>query len=242
MVICALEAYSNVRDIVTYVHLGQAVSVHGTVSILKCIKLFFHLIEYPQNWEIWLLSLGSIQSSRSILSVAVHSKMTKAVDANGLVVWRCEECGHESRRSGDLSKHIEAKHLRCAGFNCEFCGKFCPSKNALTSHVSRNHRSSSIMWFYLGVRSNSKLCCNILWHDQNQNINAWFFRGGRLPEREYAEKQQWFLGMFILWLFFETKAPCEESHRIKTYQSPVLMSILFQNLSILSCSRNAYSS
>ena len=121
--------------------------------------IFFHLMEYPQNWEIWSLSLASIQSSRSILSVAVHSKMTKAVDANGLVVWRCEECGHESRRSGDLSKHIEAKHLRCAGFNCEFCGKFCPSKNALTSHVSRNHRSSSIMWFYLWVRSVSNLCC-----------------------------------------------------------------------------------
>ena len=40
------------------------------------------------------MSLASIQSSRSILSVAVHSKMTKVVDANGLVVWRCEECGH----------------------------------------------------------------------------------------------------------------------------------------------------
>ena len=83
------------------------------------------------------------------------------------------------------------------------------------------------------------LYCDMM---KNPNINAWFFRGGRLPEREYAEKQQWFLGMFILWLFFETKAPCEESHRIETYQSPVLMSILFQNLSILSCSRNAYSS
>ena len=111
------------------------------------------------KFDRWVLLPSNPAASRSILSVAVHSKMTKAVDANGLVVWRCEECGHESRRSGDLSKHIEAKHLRCAGFNCEFCGKFCPSKNALTSHVSRNHRSSSIMWFYLWVRSFSNLCC-----------------------------------------------------------------------------------
>ena len=31
-------------------------------------------------------------------------------------------------------------------------------------------------------------------NDQSQNINAWFFRSGRLPEREYAEKTAMVLG------------------------------------------------
>ena len=75
------------------------------------------------------------------ISAAVQSKMVKEMDVNGeVVVWRCVECDHVSKRSGDLTKHIQAKHMQSPGFHCQYCDKFCPSKNALTSHVSRNHR------------------------------------------------------------------------------------------------------
>ena len=42
-----------------------------------------------------------------------------------------------------LRTYIEAKHVGDAGFDCSYCGKHCPSKNALTSHVSRQHRSAN---------------------------------------------------------------------------------------------------
>ena len=57
------------------------------------------------------------------------------------VLWRCIECGHSSKRKDNLAIHIESKHIATDGFNCEYCGKFCPSKNALQSHVSRYHRT-----------------------------------------------------------------------------------------------------
>jgi len=71
----------------------------------------------------------------------IRSKMQKESDGLGGVLWRCLDCGHTSKRTPDLTKHIEAKHIGYTGFNCNHCGKHCPSKNALTSHVSRQHRN-----------------------------------------------------------------------------------------------------
>jgi len=71
----------------------------------------------------------------------IKSKMQKESDGCGGFLWRCLDCGHISKRTTDLTKHIEAKHLRYAGYDCSYCGKYCPSKNALTSHVSRQHRN-----------------------------------------------------------------------------------------------------
>merc|ERR1712211_476 len=35
--------------------------------------------------------------------------------------------------------YVESKHVGSQGYMCLYCGKHCPSKNALRSHVSRNH-------------------------------------------------------------------------------------------------------
>jgi len=69
--------------------------------------------------------------------------MQKESDGYGGHLWRCLDCGHTSKRTTDLTKHIEAKHVGDAGFDCSYCGKHCPSKNALTSHVSRQHRNAN---------------------------------------------------------------------------------------------------
>lgn len=72
----------------------------------------------------------------------IKSKMKKESDGVGGFIWRCLDCSHTSKRNTDLNKHIEAKHIECAGYDCSYCGKHCPSKNALTAHVSRQHRSA----------------------------------------------------------------------------------------------------
>ena len=78
--------------------------------------------------------------SIELFSESIASLMSKDVDENGFTVWRCLDCGHTSKLKSDLSKHVEAKHIKSAGFYCGYCSKFCPSRNALQSHVSRQHR------------------------------------------------------------------------------------------------------
>ena len=77
-----------------------------------------------------------------LFSAIVQSKMVREVSETGEIVFRCVECGHRSKRSSDLSKHIEAKHVE-GGYNCMYCDKFCPSLNALRTHISRSHRQST---------------------------------------------------------------------------------------------------
>jgi len=77
----------------------------------------------------------------SDLHALIKSKMVKEnSESTGVQNWRCADCGHISKRTTDLAKHIEAKHVGTAGYDCQYCGKHCPSKNSLTAHISRNHR------------------------------------------------------------------------------------------------------
>ena len=66
--------------------------------------------------------------------------MYKEDNVEGGYLWRCIECGHSNKRKQAVEKHIEANHIQSDGFNCEHCGKFCPNKNYLQVHISRNHR------------------------------------------------------------------------------------------------------
>ena len=77
-----------------------------------------------------------------LFSAIVQSKMVREVTETGENVFICSECGHRSKRSGDLSKHIEAKHIENGGYNCQYCNKYCPSLNAMRSHVSRSHKKN----------------------------------------------------------------------------------------------------
>ena len=66
----------------------------------------------------------------------IHSQMQKC----GVGLWVCVTCGWETKYKTRLYEHVEAKHMETGGRFCPICQKTCPSKNALASHVSRNHR------------------------------------------------------------------------------------------------------
>jgi len=57
--------------------------------------------------------------------------------------FHCSECGHMSKDKANMWRHIEAKHMAPVPIKCQYCDKTCPSRNALASHVSRNHRYKS---------------------------------------------------------------------------------------------------
>jgi len=54
--------------------------------------------------------------------------------------FQCTDCGHATTKKTNLLRHIESKHMILEAIACKFCAKMCPSKNALSSHVSRYHR------------------------------------------------------------------------------------------------------
>jgi len=70
----------------------------------------------------------------------IAGMMYQERDTNGLSIWKCTECGQESKRKDNLMVHIEAKHLNNPGFICPHCSKLCASRNALRMHVVRQHR------------------------------------------------------------------------------------------------------
>jgi len=72
---------------------------------------------------------------------AVEEKMVKDNTENG-VVWRCADCGHQTKFRTSLFEHVESKHVESSGYICQFCLKLCRTRNALRSHINRQHNSS----------------------------------------------------------------------------------------------------
>ena len=59
----------------------------------------------------------------------------------------CRDCGRVARVYNNLAKHVEDRHVEYGGITCTFCGKHCPSRNALATHHSRYHRPNKNNWF-----------------------------------------------------------------------------------------------
>jgi len=53
--------------------------------------------------------------------------------------WICADCNHSTVNRTHLYEHIESKHVS-SGYNCQYCQKFVPSRNALRSHMHKYHR------------------------------------------------------------------------------------------------------
>merc|ERR1719220_2668024 len=72
----------------------------------------------------------------------VEMKMWKETTADRGLIWRCADCDYTVKDKRGMFEHVESKHVGSQGYTCLYCGKHCPSKNALRSHVSRNHPKS----------------------------------------------------------------------------------------------------
>ena len=69
------------------------------------------------------------------MKAAIDAKMTRW---EGQFV--CTDCDYSTKNSSDLRRHIEAKHVQTAGWECSVCNKFCPTKNAYEIHFRRYHK------------------------------------------------------------------------------------------------------
>ena len=55
-------------------------------------------------------------------------------------LWKCTGCNFNSSIKARLWEHIEAKHVKTAGYECPLCHKVSPSYNAFKVHKSTYHR------------------------------------------------------------------------------------------------------
>jgi len=79
-------------------------------------------------------------------SVAVDHAVVSQMQKVGSI-WQCLACGWETSKRARLWEHVEANHVETTGYNCPVCEKFCPSKNALKVHKSRNHKNAGPLQF-----------------------------------------------------------------------------------------------
>ena len=63
-------------------------------------------------------------------------------EVEGVALWRCLACPYSTKHKAVLYQHVESKHTVSQGYSCPYCCKFCPSRNALRCHVSRQHNSA----------------------------------------------------------------------------------------------------
>jgi len=79
---------------------------------------------------------GGADGNKGLIDDEVKSRILTI----GKSEFQCTDCGHVTTKKTNLLRHIESKHMILQAIACQFCQKMCPSKNALSSHVSRYHR------------------------------------------------------------------------------------------------------
>ena len=68
----------------------------------------------------------------------VKEKMIQSTDENGLKMWTCSCCGYVSKKTTNMYKHIERKHLFLS-LKCDFCQKEFSNRNDFNVHTRTFH-------------------------------------------------------------------------------------------------------
>jgi hypothetical protein len=55
-------------------------------------------------------------------------------------MWRCVDCGYESKYKTNVREHVESKHTESTGAVCSFCNVVCVNRKGLRNHVYKYHR------------------------------------------------------------------------------------------------------
>jgi len=81
---------------------------------------------------------GAGADGNKALDSAIKLKMIRRMDGS----FGCTDCDYVTKYSTTCQNHIESKHLSTSGFVCRYCNKFCPTRNALKSHTTKNHKET----------------------------------------------------------------------------------------------------
>ena len=86
--------------------------------------------------EVGARSSVTFKDGNDELETKILSLMTNIDGA-----WTCTVCGKSDRKNrSNIKKHIESCHIEGVSIECSICGKLLRSKNALQTHIFRNHK------------------------------------------------------------------------------------------------------
>lgn len=54
--------------------------------------------------------------------------------------WKCSDCGYMSTKKNNTHEHVEAKHIRHAGYHCTHCDKVYKTSASLRVHNNTYHK------------------------------------------------------------------------------------------------------
>ena len=70
------------------------------------------------------------------LDNAIKSKMVRRSDGS----FGCTDCDYVTKYNTTCQNHIESKHLSTSGVSVNIVKKFCPTRNALKSQTTKDHK------------------------------------------------------------------------------------------------------
>merc|ERR1711936_1042328 len=92
---------------------------------------------------IFKIKIKEIIISFTLSCLGLDDLICKNMQKDDLGIWHCLQCQFNSKRCSVVKNHVEAKHIESTGFMCSFCSTVCPTRNALTMHIGRRHKSTN---------------------------------------------------------------------------------------------------
>lgn len=110
----------------------------GHVPLAKCLTKYIcpsPIVGHPSALGVQLEQKADVAPPGEVEAQMVREEV------EGVPLWRCLACPYNTKHKAVLYQHVESKHTFSQGYSCPYCCKFCPSRNALRCHVSRQHNS-----------------------------------------------------------------------------------------------------
>ena len=126
---------------------SNGIPVNKTMLVILPFTLTFYWLlvhwklRLKLNKHFWI---SKYLDGKEALDHAVVSQMQRIAG-----VWQCLTCGWETKFKTRLFEHVEATHVQTNGYTCPYCDKFCPSKNSLKVHKSRNHKNEITNMYWI---------------------------------------------------------------------------------------------
>ena len=134
-----------------------------------------HICLSGSTWNLTFLSSVSIRSLDELESEI--AAMMRKLGA----MWECIVCGKSSKYKSDIRRHIESMHITSPGFNCDFCDKISPTREALRQHKLAYHKWVYVrLWFALQF---------LIWSNWINDIKRWSVYLRTFSKVRYIEKQ-----------------------------------------------------
>merc|ERR1712086_136537 len=82
--------------------------------------------------------LGKEGKGMHQLLIEISERMERVTDAEGLIMWKCTECGKMMKKKDKLKNHVEI-HLTGFSHACVNCDKVHKTRASLSTHMSTAH-------------------------------------------------------------------------------------------------------